>query len=123
MSKHRTGRSSNTQRVRRVRAKMMAEDPHCWRCHREVTYFYTAEGPLPDDFATIGHVYSWNIPPQERPAVGEWRLECFRCNQDQGKMEQQLRQLQERWNEEQQGVLQRGGARLGEDGEGFPERG
>ena len=99
MSKKHTGRSSSTKRVQRQREKLMLRDPHCWRCGRKVVYWFPHEDTLPDNFATIGHVYSWNIPKEERPKIGEWRLECYRCNNDQGRIEQQFRQLREKYGE------------------------
>lgn len=96
------GRSVNHKRVRRRRAEMMAADPHCWRCGTEVVYWHEEGGTPhpPDNFATIGHVYSRNIPEEDRPLNGRWELECYRCNQDYGKMEQQMNQLRERYGKD-----------------------
>ena len=77
----------NTKRVIRRRINLLAADPHCYYCGTGVRYYPLAEGEvIPDDFATIEHVYTLNDGP--RPPRGEQVLACYRCNQDKGVADQ-----------------------------------
>jgi len=75
----------------------MAAGPHCRYCGTGLVHFNP--GPrqrkgelLPDNFATIEHVYS---RIQGRPAQGKLMLACKRCNEERGAAEQAALPLEE----------------------------
>lgn len=77
---------SNTRRHSRRRANLMAEDPHCAYCGREVVYWRLAPGEkTPGNFATIEHVNTRNGGP--RPLRGALLLACHDCNQAKGEQD------------------------------------
>jgi hypothetical protein len=72
--------------VKRRREQLMRYDPHCHWCGCEVVYFEPQRRQkVPDNFATIDHVYSRMAG---RPLQGRWVLACSRCNQERGQAEQ-----------------------------------
>jgi hypothetical protein len=74
---------ANSRHIARHRARLLAEDPHCAYCGREVVYFKPQQGKaLPGNFATIEHVYT-RIEGR-RPRQGQQILACLDCNHDKG---------------------------------------
>src|SRR3954468_1877679 len=68
------------------RAKLMAKDPHCTWCGREVVYFPIQPGQtIPGNFATIDHLYDRYNPKRKEIGNGGFReytlvLACSDCN-------------------------------------------
>lgn len=81
------------------RNNLLAKDPHCYWCHREVRACWIGgidQPKPPPDMATLDHLNSRNQHrngrPQLRTADGEYAtasvLACFECNQARGTAEQ-----------------------------------
>lgn len=85
--------------IQRRRRNLMAIDPHCADCGREVIYFKVPEGdrvPLPANFATVEHVNSRIAYPDGRPRHGRQILLCLRCNNLRAAAEQKARNAGQR---------------------------
>lgn len=85
--------------IQRRRRNLMAIDPHCADCGREVIYFRVPEGdraPLPANFATVEHVNSRIAYPDGRPPHGRQILLCLRCNNLRAAAEQKARNAGQR---------------------------
>ncbi len=71
------------------RRKLLYEDPHCHWCGKELYYYKTKGGKLPDDFATIDHLESKLLG--ERKDVQKKKktlvLACPACNNKRSKDE------------------------------------
>jgi len=75
---------------RLIRERLMRENPHCNWCGIEVIWYYIpGDGqPLPDNFATLDHLYQAKDPRRiEAFRKGERQivLACSKCNFDRGK--------------------------------------
>lgn len=89
----------NNNGIRRRRRNLLAADPHCHWCRRELREYQIAEMPVngrPPDAATVDHLNSLAGNPHGRPVMRvfiagrglvTWRhvpvtvLSCFPCNQ------------------------------------------
>lgn len=76
---------SGTSPAARRRLRLLAEDPHCFWCGRDVQdydgYQFTKGEMIPDDLATLDHVNQRYRQKGVRPRQGMTVLACFRCNQ------------------------------------------
>ena len=71
------------------RFNLMKQHPFCHWCSRELIYFKTEGGQkLPENFATIDHIYSRLMHPEGRPVRGKRILSCPKCNEDRGRREE-----------------------------------
>jgi hypothetical protein len=77
-------------RWKRRRANLMATDPHCYWCRKEVIYYdLKSHEKMPHNFATIEHLYDKYSPERRiiarlNPAKPVTVLACHECNQDRG---------------------------------------
>lgn len=86
---------SKTERLRRARQKMMADDPHCWYCGIEVIeveHYQRGRGqpkkPRPGNAATIEHMF--HRLKGHRPSQGSWVLACNDCNNERNRYSELL---------------------------------
>ena len=75
---------------RLIRERLMRENPHCCWCGVEVIWYYIPGNakPLPDNFATLDHLYQEGDPKR----IKAWKkgerqivLACNKCNHERGK--------------------------------------
>jgi hypothetical protein len=71
------------------RQQLMAKDPHCYWCGKEVIYFKTNGGRVPNNFATIDHLYSKLSGKRFDPKRKQKTLvlACYKCNQERARKE------------------------------------
>jgi hypothetical protein len=72
----------------RRRENLMKWHPFCHWCNRELVYFKVEDGHIPENFATVDHIYSRLMHPDGRPARGERVLACRECNQGRNRQEE-----------------------------------
>lgn len=84
--------SRNTTRV----LKMMKKSPHCYWCGIKVIHSLEPPVSLPDNFATVDHIYSRKQKAERQKAMLEgykrkdgygvyYVLGCNKCNQERGR--------------------------------------
>lgn len=89
---------------KRRRERLMQIDPHCHWCGIEVIYYALPEGKqMPDNFATIDHLYSrLNEQRKEKTfAYGHEMtlvLACHKCNHERNVEEMQAVPIQMLWD-------------------------
>lgn len=84
--------------LKRRRANLMREDPHCYWCGCEVVYFeLKRHQTMPPNFATIDHINSRLLNPDGRPSVGQQVLACSSCNEARNQQEASSLPLEELW--------------------------
>jgi hypothetical protein len=68
------------------RKRLWDADPHCYWCKRVTVFMNPADGRLPDDAATLDHLYSRLNPDRDRdPHTAV--LACRKCNQERARLE------------------------------------
>jgi hypothetical protein len=73
------------------RRNLMKRHPFCHWCGCSVVYFkMEPHQMMPNDFATIDHIYSRLMHPNGRPNPGERVLSCPSCNQGRNREEEKL---------------------------------
>lgn len=76
-------------RMRRKR-NLMARDPHCYWCGCEVfLYRIQPKMRVPDNAATIDHLFSRVIGPRKNLHQEVTVLSCKKCNEERSEFEQQ----------------------------------
>ena len=84
--------------LRRRRANLMRDNPHCYWCECKVVYFeLKRHQTMPPDFATIDHTNSRLLNPDGRPKQGKQVLACSRCNGERNRQEESSLPLEELW--------------------------
>jgi hypothetical protein len=71
----------------RRRRNLLAADPHCFWCGREVQEYarpFAKGEPVPDDMATVDHLNQKQGNQQPRPERGATVLSCWPCNNARG---------------------------------------
>jgi hypothetical protein len=83
----RVSRDSLTNR----RLNLMRRHPFCNWCGCSLVYLkMKPHQTMPDNFATIDHIYSRLMHPDGRPTRGERVLSCPGCNQGRNREEEKL---------------------------------
>lgn len=84
----------------RRRRNLLRTHPYCHWCGRKVVWYHVPGGhrneeygKLPDNFATMDHIYSKNEGP--RPEVGILVLSCLKCNHDRGVADSAISQIRQ----------------------------
>jgi hypothetical protein len=84
--------------VIRRRRNLLRVHPYCHWCEIELVWYYIPgghnnadHGKLPDNFATIEHIYTKNDGP--RPTKGKLVLACLKCNHDRGQADEAIRRI------------------------------
>lgn len=81
-------------KIAKQRRRLFSQNPHCYWCGKKVRWIKYKKryvGCLPDDAATIDHLYSRLSPLRNIKAHGEVRhvLSCYKCNHERGRQEDQ----------------------------------
>jgi hypothetical protein len=79
--------------------QLMSKNPYCYWCGQKLVYFDNNGGRVPDNFATIDHLYSKLDGRRFDPKMKckTLVLSCFKCNQERGKKEDAELGKLERW--------------------------
>jgi hypothetical protein len=72
------------------RENLWRKDPHCIYCRKITVLISQNGGCLPDNAATLEHLFNRLNPARKNPKNGETRtaLACSKCNWEMGQMDQ-----------------------------------
>jgi hypothetical protein len=81
-------RLKKQRKLKKQRTKMFAENPHCYWCGKELVLWEGDSGKMPDNGATIDHLYS-RLHPLRLKKTGDLRrvLSCRWCNNERSREE------------------------------------
>ncbi len=87
---------ANNKKRRKFVKTEIKRFPYCPMCGVKMIYFLTKGGNIPDNFATLEHIYSKNkkfkrhfLLPLKRGGTKKWRVLCKKCNNQSNRKEEQ----------------------------------
>jgi hypothetical protein len=84
-------------KTRELRRKLWLEDPHCHWCGIITRWLSPEGGKLPEDAATIDHLYTRYEMEKRKEMGNPCVLACNKCNHDLGEQATAAQPIEELW--------------------------